>query len=618
MANRLFIHRVVVASIGILSCLAFDGWGQGNQAAEAQKQQAETPKDPPKTDASKTGTKIVADASSLTLDTSAGCCAARTVTFTADPSVAKVAIKASKDFRVQPESCVIKPAAPSCVVEVSYIGASAEAITGEITASDDTGHSIVVKVSTMKGACCTPPAAPSKSLAFAAIAYLFAFLTIRWYLIAKPTRKLLEAQVAAVGSRLAAIPNAPKEVAELLAKAAPEESKGGMIFWSDGTEIAGWAYVHEVEERIASLLPEPQVRTALELAEAELRDFKDPVATSMADRIKSALDASANLAPAYWSLVTGLERLSGEPVRDLGKQLDLAIAGNPPDILGTARVTLAVLSFRARLVYELDILRKSEAVARDPVLKEFLDEKAKTIGVDPIEAREGLDAALAKYQTDPSGIIEALKSARTQVGPEILEHARDIRERIEARYDVRIDRLRALLSSALGIIYDARDNSFSTLMTWHNKAAWLVTASLVLIVALGAALGNGVLFLLGAAGGVMSRMTRALTSKEVPTDYGAFWTTLFLSPLMGALAAWAGILVVVLAAKLQILGAAIDASWCCPTSPTTMAIAILLGWSERFLDNLLNATEGKVLPQKKSELPAPASDKAADAKGKTG
>jgi hypothetical protein len=116
---------------------------------------------------------------------------------------------------------------------------------------------------------------------------------------------------------------------------------------------------------------------------------------------------------------------------------------------------------------------------------------------------------------------------------------------------------------------------------------------MALIVGLAWTLDHTVLFLVGAAGGLMSRLSRAVFRADVPTDYGASWTTLFLSPVVGALSAWAGVLLVGLAVKLQILGSAIPANWCDPYNPMVLAIALMLGFAERLFDEILKPVEKK-------------------------
>jgi hypothetical protein len=100
-------------------------------------------------------------------------------------------------------------------------------------------------------------------------------------------------------------------------------------------------------------------------------------------------------------------------------------------------------------------------------------------------------------------------------------------------------------------------------------------------------------------------MSRSLNRKDVPTDYGASWTTLFLSPVAGALGAWTGILISALAAKLNILGPLFQANFSDPCRPETLAIALIFGFSERLLDAVLDKLEDKsgIVPPRNPQLP---------------
>jgi hypothetical protein len=87
---------------------------------------------------------------------------------------------------------------------------------------------------------------------------------------------------------------------------------------------------------------------------------------------------------------------------------------------------------------------------------------------------------------------------------------------------------------------------------------------------------------------------RALRREELPLDYGASWTTLFLSPLFGALAAWFGVALITLATQpsVNLLGDAFRlVEWNTPTAPATLAVAFLLGFSERLFDAVVGAVE---------------------------
>jgi hypothetical protein len=161
-----------------------------------------------------------------------------------------------------------------------------------------------------------------------------------------------------------------------------------------------------------------------------------------------------------------------------------------------------------------------------------------------------------------------------------------------------LDRLRALLAEALGSTYDREYNTYADLVSWQNKTAWLVSCGLLLIVVLTAAFPTqSILFLVGATGGLLSRLSRSLDRKDAPTDYGASWTTLFLSPVAGALGAWVGILIATLAVQLQILSSGLNVGWLSAHEPMTLAVALVFGFSERLLDTVFDKLDTKVLNQ---------------------
>ena len=126
--------------------------------------------------------------------------------------------------------------------------------------------------------------------------------------------------------------------------------------------------------------------------------------------------------------------------------------------------------------------------------------------------------------------------------------------------------LRAMLVDALTYLNNENDSTFAQLVGWQTKAVWLVGIGSVLIVVLAIVVGNAVLFISGATGGYLSRMARQLKRADVPSDYGASWTTLFLSPILGALSGWFGILLIVLMADSSLLGAAFQQiEWSLPS-----------------------------------------------------
>ena len=159
-----------------------------------------------------------------------------------------------------------------------------------------------------------------------------------------------------------------------------------------------------------------------------------------------------------------------------------------------------------------------------------------------------------------------------------------------------LTRWRALLTESRQVLFDRDDTDISTQLSWHNKTIWLIACGLVLVLVLAGALENEVLFVLGALGGLLSRLSRSLSRQDVPTDYGASWTTLFLSPVVGALTGWAGVLLIALAVKFGVLGPLFaSVTWDSNFNLLAFGLAIVFGFSERAFDTVLSGLENYVV-----------------------
>jgi hypothetical protein len=160
---------------------------------------------------------------------------------------------------------------------------------------------------------------------------------------------------------------------------------------------------------------------------------------------------------------------------------------------------------------------------------------------------------------------------------------------------------RALLEEFLAALYSARDTSYAQLLTLHNRAVWLLLVGLGLTMALlyfapgllnGLCLGTGLL--LGFLGGFLSRLLRVVATKKLPTDYGAYWVPLFLTPVLGALGAVGGYLVFYSLVEAQVLGEGLRSLL---SPPAAYGLLLVLGFSERLLEGLMKSLEGQALKQ---------------------
>ena len=165
------------------------------------------------------------------------------------------------------------------------------------------------------------------------------------------------------------------------------------------------------------------------------------------------------------------------------------------------------------------------------------------------------------------------------------------RERLDRDY-------RAYLDEVLGEIYEASNGNAIQLSGLYNRATWIILVSLLPLAVL-AGFGFGMLLVAGAIGGLVSRMHRLVFSTRIPVTYGSSWGPLFCAPVLGALAAWAGLVLISLLQKAGVLHlAALQTSLADLRAPTAavLGIAILLGISERFLLRLEKQAEAVIDP----------------------
>gem|GEM_PF-2145536 len=180
--------------------------------------------------------------------------------------------------------------------------------------------------------------------------------------------------------------------------------------------------------------------------------------------------------------------------------------------------------------------------------------------------------------------------------------AKSLADRISAEFTcdtskVNKEARRQLLIEATRYLFDIRDAEFGALTSWQNKAFWLTFVGLVLIWVVGITQDHAVLFLAGAVGGFFSRLSRQLKRADVPVDYGASWSTLFLSPVAGAISGWFGIALIMWLSDpaIGLLGGPLKSvRWDSPNVAAMLAAAFLLGFSERLFDGIVSQLEDSI------------------------
>jgi hypothetical protein len=162
----------------------------------------------------------------------------------------------------------------------------------------------------------------------------------------------------------------------------------------------------------------------------------------------------------------------------------------------------------------------------------------------------------------------------------------EIRKNLETGAD-----LQELVKEAKSAIYRDEDRRFEALADAQNKALWLVLVAAMILAGLSAIFSQAVvLFLAGAAGGLLARLRKVVSKRSEPFDYGVSWTVLFLSPLVGALTGWAGALLFLLLESWAVLSdkffviSLTDPTW------STLIVALVFGYSatlfEKFVEQL--------------------------------
>jgi hypothetical protein len=160
------------------------------------------------------------------------------------------------------------------------------------------------------------------------------------------------------------------------------------------------------------------------------------------------------------------------------------------------------------------------------------------------------------------------------------------------------DAYRAYLDEVLGEIYEASNGNAIQLSGLYNRATWIILVSLLPLAVL-AGFGFGMLLVAGAIGGLVSRMQRLVFSTHIPVTYGSSWGPLFCAPVLGALAAWAGLALISLlqtAHVLQLTALQTSLDSLRAPSAAVLGTAILLGASERFLLRLEKQAEAVIDP----------------------
>jgi hypothetical protein len=217
------------------------------------------------------------------------------------------------------------------------------------------------------------------------------------------------------------------------------------------------------------------------------------------------------------------------------------------------------------------------------------------------------DDHVLELTSDPI-LEEQLRSAQTQLEGMADRLSRELAKRIEdaLKDTTNLDGRRALLQEAAIHRHNLSDTNYEDLAAVLSKAVFLTAISLALIAGLGVLFDRQSYFLFGAAGALISRLSRVLRRRPQASDYGAMWSTLILGPAAGALAGWLSVLIAAVLAgdPLDVLEDAFANPWDDAFSKLGFLIAFIGGFSERWFGRLVSTAEaqlGAALPTPTSE-----------------
>jgi hypothetical protein len=174
-----------------------------------------------------------------------------------------------------------------------------------------------------------------------------------------------------------------------------------------------------------------------------------------------------------------------------------------------------------------------------------------------------------------------------------------------AEPDTSFEELRPLVQEARAFVAAYQDEQFMITSDAKNKGLFLLMfAMLALLPIVYFYPQTAVLFVAGGIGGMLARLRTAVSQNGPAFDFGLSWSVMFLTPIVGALTAWFGVLLVMATNQIGITGGTLQiVSLATPNAPQTMLVAFIFGWSATLFDHFISKVERNIQGVNNDEKP---------------
>ncbi len=209
----------------------------------------------------------------------------------------------------------------------------------------------------------------------------------------------------------------------------------------------------------------------------------------------------------------------------------------------------------------------------------------------PTEARHRLDVVLneiGRYSKTDTQVNSGLQ--RFQTTAQRLERERTPPSNGGPVTDTDSPEYQILHANALALLHRLEVAEFARILKWHRKVLWITVSGLILLVLIAVFLGSAELLIVGAVGAYLSRLTRIIRRADAqPEDVSSYWTNLLLGPLLGALAAYGGILLIAVFNEFELAGPALaNVGFDLDATGVDRTLTLSLGFAFGITEGLVN------------------------------